>query len=273
MPAPGSGVLSFGLVAIPVKIHTAISDQSVSFNLLHKKCGSRLRNRIFCPACNETVERQDLVRGFEYSKGEYARLTDAELETIETEANMSIDLKEFVPILKVDPIYFESSYYLGPDEGGEKPYRLLAEALAKTQRAAVAELVSRGKEQIVIIRPYLGGLVMHGIYYQNEIRDVTQIPRAESQRITQEELKLAQGLIERMSDGAFEPEKYQDEYRLRVLAMIDEKVKGREITAAAQPVAKPGAMIDLMEALRQSMKKVAEKKVAGAPRKARKKAG
>jgi DNA end-binding protein Ku len=268
MPAPGSGILSFGLVAIPVKIHTAISDRSVSFNLLHKKCGSRLRNRIFCPACNETVERQDLVRGFEYSKGEYAKLTDAELEAIEAEANNSIDLKEFVPILKVDPIYFESSYYLGPDEGGEKPYRLLAEALAKTQRAAVAELVSRGKEQIVVIRPYLGGLVLHGIYYQNEIRDVTQIPRAESQRITQDELKLAQGLIDRLSDGAFEPE-----YRLRVLAMIDEKVKGHEITAAPQPVAKPEPVIDLMEALRQSMKKVPEKKVAGAPRKARKKAG
>ena len=119
MPAPGSGILSFGLVAIPVKIHTAIHDQSVSFNLLHSECGSRLRNRIFCPTCNQLVERQDLVRGFEYSKGEYARLTDDELETIEAEANKSIDLKEFVPILKIDPIYFESSYYLGPDEGGD----------------------------------------------------------------------------------------------------------------------------------------------------------
>jgi DNA end-binding protein Ku len=272
MPAPGSGILSFGLVAIPVKIHTAINDQSVSFNLLHKKCGSRLRNRIFCPVCNQPVERQDLVRGFEYNKGEYAKFTDAELETIEAEANKSIDLKEFVPILKVDPIYYESSYYLGPDEGGEKPYRLLAEALARTQRAAVAELVSRGKEQIVIIRPYQGGLVLHGMFYPNEIRDANQVPRAESERVTAEELNLAQGLLDRMSDGGFEPEQYQDEYRLRVLAMIDEKVKGREITVPPQPAAKPGPLIDLMEALRQSMKKVPEKKAAAAPRKARKKA-
>jgi DNA end-binding protein Ku len=190
MPVPGSGVLSFGLVAIPVKIHTAIDDQTVSFNLLHNKCGSRLRNRIFCPTCNQSVERQDLVRGFEYSKGEYAKLTDAELEALEAEANRSIDLKEFVPVAKVDPIYFESAYYLGPDEGGEKPYRLLADALAKTQRAAVDELVSRGKEQIVIIRPYLGGLVLHGMYYQHEIRDVNQVPRAESERVTPDELKL-----------------------------------------------------------------------------------
>jgi hypothetical protein len=139
--------------------------------LLHKKCGSRLRNRIFYPVCNQTVERQDLIRGFEYSKGQCAKLTENDLETLEAEANRSIDLKEFVPILKIDPVYFESSYYLGPDEGGEKPYRLLADALAKTQRAAVAELVSRGKEQIVIIRPYRGGLVLHGMYYEKEIRD------------------------------------------------------------------------------------------------------
>jgi DNA end-binding protein Ku len=272
MPAPGSGILSFGLVAIPVKIYTAIEDQSVSFNLLHKKCGSRLRNRIFCPSCNQAVERHDLVRGFEYNKGEYTKFTDAELETIEAEANRSIDLKEFVPLLKVDPIYYESSYYLGPDGGSEKPYRLLAEVLAKTQRAAVAELVSRGKEQIVIIRPYQGGLVLHGMYYQNEIRDVNQVPRAESERVTQDELKLAQGLLDRMSDGGFEPKNYRDEYRLKVLAMIDEKVKGHEITAPPQPTVKPGPVTDLMEALRQSMKKVPEKKAAVPPRKARKKA-
>jgi DNA end-binding protein Ku len=153
MPSPGSGILSFGLVAIPVKIHTAIQDESVSFNWLHNKCGSRLRNRIFCPVCNQTVERQDLIRGFEYAKGQYAKLTDNDLETLEAEANRSIDLKEFVPILKVDPVYFESSYYLGLDEGGEKTYRLLADALAKTRCVAVAELVSRGQEQIVMIRP------------------------------------------------------------------------------------------------------------------------
>jgi len=128
---------------------------------------------------------------------------DDELETIEAEANKSIDLKEFVPILKIDPIYFESSYYLGPDEGGEKPYRLLTETLAKTQRAGVAELVSRGKEQIVIIRPYRGGLVLHGMYYPNEIRDFIQVPRAESDRVTADEIKLAQGLIDRMSEWCF----------------------------------------------------------------------
>jgi DNA end-binding protein Ku len=149
----------------------------------------------------------------------------------------------------------------------------VADALAKTQRAAVAELVSRGKEQIVIIRPHLGGLVLHGMFYQHEIRDVNQVPRAESERLTPDELKLAQGLLERMSDGGFELEKYQDGYRLRVLAMIDKKVKGREITAAPQPAAKPGPVIDLMEALRQSMKKFPRKKLRVLGRRERKREG
>jgi DNA end-binding protein Ku len=164
-----------------------------------------------------------------------------------------------------------SAYYLAPDEGGEKPYRLLAEALAKTQRAAVAELVSRGKEQIVIIRPYRGGLVLHGMFYKNEVKDVGQIPRAESERVTQEEVNLATGLIDQMFDGAFEPDKYQDEYRLRVRAVIDAKLKGREITTAPQPAHKLGPVIDFMEALKQSLRKAPERKAAGT-RKARKKA-
>jgi len=162
-------------------------------------------------------------------------------------------------------------YYLGPDEGGEKPYRLLAEALARSERAAVAELVSRGKEPIVIIRPYRGGLVLHEMFYKNEVKDVGQIPRAESERVTQDEVDLATRLIDRMSNDQFVPEEYHDEYRLRVLAMIDAKLKGREITTTPQPAHKPGPVIDLMEALKQSMRKAPEKKAAGA-QKARKKA-
>jgi DNA end-binding protein Ku len=203
--ATGYGVLSFGLVAIPVKLLTAIKDESISFHFLHKTCGSHLRNRIICPVCNKAVERQDLIRGFEYRKGEYAKLTNAVLEALEAEGNSNIDLKEFVPISKIDAVYFESAYYLGPDEGGEKPYRLLADTLAKTQKVAVAELVNRGKEQLVVIRPYRNGLVLHGLHYQNEIRDFNQISRAESERVTQDEIKLANGLIERMSNDEFEP--------------------------------------------------------------------
>jgi DNA end-binding protein Ku len=206
-----SGVLSFGLVAIPVKVHTAVKDETIRFHLLHEKCGSRVTNRYHCPVCNVVVERDDQARGYQSSNDQYVMFTDAELDSLEAAANRSIDLKEFVQIDKIDPVYFESSHYLGPDEGGEKPYRLLAIALTKTQRAAVAELVSRGKEQIVIIRPYNGGLVMHGMAYQNEVRDFAQIPKGESAQPSQLELDLSEGLIDRLSVDDFDPEEFKDD--------------------------------------------------------------
>src|SRR5918998_4522674 len=145
MPPPGTGVLSFGLVAIPVRIHTATHSEDVSFHLLHKKCGSRVRNQYHCPVCNVVVERDDLVRGFQHAKDQYVQITEEELDSLEAEANNNIDLKEFVPLASVDPVYFENSHYLGPDKGGEKPYRLVAEGIAKSGGVAIAELVSRGK--------------------------------------------------------------------------------------------------------------------------------
>ena len=270
-----SGILSFGLVAIPVKLSPAIKDKSIHFHLLHGKCGTRIRNQLFCPHDNEVVEREDLVRGFEYAKGKYIQFTEEELEALEAEANRNIDLKQFVPVSTVDPLYFESSYYVGADEGSEKPYRLLSDALAKTQRVAVAELVSRGKEQVVIIRPYQRGLMLHGLYYKHEARNVKQIPRAEEQRVKEEELDLGVGLIDRMCNEKFEPEKYHDEYRLRVLGLIEEKVKtGKEITAVPEPITrKPGApVINLMDALKQSMRKAGPAKRAKAAKKPRKRA-
>jgi DNA end-binding protein Ku len=266
-----SGVLSFGLVAIPVKVHSAVKDETIRFNFLHEKCGSRVRNRYYCPVCNEVVERDDQARGYQTSKDQYVMFTDAELDSLEAAANRSIELKEFVPLNKVDPIYFESSYYLAPDEGGEKPYRLLAIAMAKTGRAAVAELVSRGKEQIVIIRPYQNGLMLHGMYYQNEIRDFSQIPRADSATVGQLELDLGEGLIERLTVDDFDPEEFRDEYRLRVQSMLDEKSKGKEVSITVPPV-RHGQIIDLMDALKQSMERVPPRKKAAAGQKRRRKA-
>jgi DNA end-binding protein Ku len=215
------------------------------------------------------VEREDLVRGYEFAKSQYVRFTEAELETLETEASKSIDLKEFIPLSKVDPVYFERSHYLGPDEGGEKPYRLLANAMAKTGRAALAELVTRGKEQLVLIRPYQDGLMMHTMYYANEVRNFADIPKAENAKLSEEEIQLGADLIESMSDE-FEPDKYKDEYRIRVLAMLDEKSKGREITVAPPEVPRHGQVIDLMQALKQSMERARPRKAAVAVRKKRK---
>jgi DNA end-binding protein Ku len=259
MPPPGTGVLSFGLVAIPVRIHTATKSENVSFHLLHNKCGSRVRNQHYCPACNIVVERADFVRGFEHAKDQYVPVTEEELESLEAEANKSIDLKEFIPLASVDPVYFENTHYLGADKGGEKPYRHLADAMAKSGRVAIAELVSRGKEQLVLIRPYRNGLVLHTMYYGNEVRDFKQVPKGENVKVSEKELALGVGLIDRLTSEEFQPENYKDEYRIRVLGMLDEKSKGKEIVIGKTPAPKHGQVIDIMEALKRSMERIPER--------------
>src|SRR5918994_699387 len=235
MPPPRTGVLSFGLVSIPVRIHTATKNENVSFYLLHKKCGSRVRNQYFCPVCNVVVEREDLIRGFQHAKDQYVQITEEELDSREAEANNNIDLKEFIPLASVDPVYFENTHYLGADKGGEKPYRLLADAMAKSGRVAIAEVVSRGKEQLVLIRPYRKGLVLHTMYYADEVRDFKQVPKGENVKISENELELGVGLINRLTSEEFNPENYKDEYRIGVLGMLDGKSKGKEIVIDKAP--------------------------------------
>jgi DNA end-binding protein Ku len=204
------------------------------------------------------VEREDLVRGFQHAKDQYVPITEEELESLEADANKSIDLKEFIPLASVDPVYFENTHYLGADKGGEKPYRLLADAMAKSGRVAIAELVSRGKEQLVLIRPYKNGLVLHTLYYWNEVRDFKQVPKGENVKVSQQELELGVDLIDKLS--AEDPENYKDEYRIRVLAMLDEKSKGKEVTIAAPPPERGGKVVNIMEALKRSMERIPAKK-------------
>jgi DNA end-binding protein Ku len=215
-------------VAIPVRIHTATHSENISFHLLHEKCGSRVRNQYHCPVCNVVVEREDLVRGLQHTKDQYVLITEEELESLDAEANRSIDMKEFIPLASVNPVYFENTHYLGADKGGEKPYRLLADAMAKSGRVAIAELVSRGKEQLVLIRPYRRGLVLHTMYHSHEVRDFKQVPKGEPVKISETELELGVGLIDRLTSKEFQPENYKDEYRIRVLGMLDEKSKGKK---------------------------------------------
>jgi DNA end-binding protein Ku len=250
----GSGTISFGLVSIPVRMYTAAASANVSFNLLHAKCGSRIKQQTFCPTCNEVVDRASLVRGYEFAKDQYVRVSDDELKGLEGEASKVIDIAEFVPLPSVDPIFFEKTYFLGPDKGGDKAYRLLADAMEKGGRVALATFVMRGKESLVLIRPARGGLMLHTMYFADEVRDFGEIDRGQSAKIKPGELELALQLIDGLASDEFQPEKYQDEYRHRVLDLINQKVEGKEVTAVG-PQVQRAQVIDLMEALKESLAK------------------
>jgi DNA end-binding protein Ku len=258
-----SGTISFGLVSIPVKLYTAASSQSISFNLLHAKCGNRIRQQRFCPVCNEVVEREGLVKGYEFSKDQYVRFKDEELEALEGEDSQAIEISEFVPLSTVDPIYYEKGYYLGPDKGGEKPYRLLADAMNKANKVALAKFVMRGKENLVLVRPAMSGLMLHTMYFADEVRNFDEIPKGESAKISEAETNLAIRLIDELSSEEFHPEQFEDEYRRRVLELVEQKAQGKQITVA-KPQAPRAQIIDLMSALKESLgkKPVTEKKRA-----------
>ena len=265
MPAHsiGSGTISFGLVSIPVKLYSAAVSASVSFNLLHAKCGSRIKQQTFCPACQVVVERNELVRGYEFTKDQYVRVNDEELKALEGEDSKVIDIAEFVPLDQVDPIYFEKTYYLGPDKGGDKAYRLLAETMAQVNRVAVARFIMRGKESLVLVRPAQDGLMLHTMYYADEVRDFGEIDKGKSAKVQEREGELARKLVAELSTDDFKPEQYRDEYRERVLELVNQKVEGKEITTASAETPR-SQVIDLMEALKESL---AKRAAGAAPRK------
>jgi len=250
----GSGTISFGLVSIPIKLYTTAASAGVTFNLLHKTCGHRIRQQTVCPVCDQVADRTQLVKGYEFAKDQYVQMTEEELKSVEGEASKIIDITEFVPLPTVDPIYYEKTYYLGPDKGGEKAYRLLADAMEKMDKVALAKFVMRGKESLVLIRPAQHGLMLHTMYFADEVRDFGEIDKGESAKIREGELDLAQRLIEELSYGEFKPEQYHDEYRQRVLDVINAKVEGQEITAVGPPVQR-AQVIDLMDALKESLAK------------------
>ncbi|HXG51712.1 MAG TPA: Ku protein [candidate division Zixibacteria bacterium] len=277
----GSGTISFGLVSIPVRLYPATSSQAVSFHMLHAKCGSRIRQQRYCPVCEQVVEREELVRGYEFARDQYVRVTEEELKSLEGEASQTIEIAEFVPLSRVDPVYFEKSYYLGPDKGGEKAYRLLTEAMARAGKVAVAKFILHGKENIVLLRPARNGLMLHTMYFADEVRDFGEVEKGDSVKIKEAEVELALRLIHELSSDDFTPERYEDEYRKRVLDLVTKKAEGREITLAA-PRPQRAQVIDLMAALKESLARTpagpkkavrAEPAEAGKGRKKRAQAG
>jgi DNA end-binding protein Ku len=250
-----SGTISFGLVTIPVKLYsTGESASGIQLNMLHKKCGSRLKQQYICPTDNEVVSREDMVKGYEYAKGQYVLFTEEELKALTPEPTNAIEISEFVPTEQVDPIYFEKSTYLGPDRNGDRPYRLLSEAMRQTGRAALARYRARGKDYLVLLRPYDEGLIMQQLRYADEIRPFSEIPLAPAE-VKEPELRLAMQLIEQIAADKFQPDQYEDTVRQSTRKLIEQKVQGQEISAAPQEAPK-AQIIDLMEALKASLSAV-----------------
>jgi DNA end-binding protein Ku len=259
--AISSGTISFGLVSVPVKLFSGTQPKSLHFNLLHDKDKSRLRQQYICSGCGEVVERDAMVKGYEYAKDQYAILTDDELKALEHVSDQSIEIEEFVPIDKVDPVYFDKAYLLGPDKGGNKAYRLLREAMAKAGRGALARFSTRGKQQLVLLRQARGGIMMHTLYYADEVRDFSDIELVDDVAFKGNEVDLAVQLIEQLASKSFDPTRYEDEYRKQALEIIEQKVAGQEITVAPTRPAK-GQIIDLMQALKASLEAKRKEPVA-----------
>jgi len=246
--------ISFGLVAIPVKLYSAtVSSERISFNLLRQKDGSRVKQQYIAVNDGKPVERAEMVKGYEFAKDQYVMFSPEELKALEDATTHAIDIGQFVPLDSVDPLYFDGTYYLAPDKGGAKPYTLLTTALRKAQQCAVGRWISRGKEHIVIIRALEDGLAMHQLHFQAEVRSLKDLG-IEAAPVSEPELKLARQLIDQLGAKRFDPNEYTDEHRARVEAAIQRKVDGKEVSLAEGPVStKGGNVIDLMEALRASI--------------------
>jgi len=250
-----AGTISFGLVSIPVRLFTAASAKSVSFNLLHEKDRSRIQQKIYCPVDDKIIDRGELVRGYEIEKGRYVTFTDEELKSLEARGgDPSIEISAFIPLSEVDPVYFEDGFYLGCEAGSAKAYRLLADAMADSSRVALATFTMRGKEHLVLIRPYAKGLMLHTMYYADEIRPVDEVDRGLNVETKAAELDLAKRLIADLTEKKFDPSKYHDNYRERVIEAAQRKLDGQEVTEAA-PEQRRGQVIDLMAALKASLEK------------------
>ena len=252
--ALGSATISFGLVSVPIKLFsTSESKSTVSFNWLHTKCGSRLKQQYWCPKEEVVVTKDEMIKGYEFSKGQYVTFAPEELKALDEKATNSIDISEFVPLSAVDRIYLERAYFLGPDKGGERAYRLLLEALKETGRAALGQYAVRGQQYLSLIRPMDDHLVMEQLHYADELKSAAEVPTADT-KVKPAELNLAKQLIEQTSTEEFRPEQYKDTVRDRVLEAIQSKVEGKDITE--EPAEAPQAkIIDIMEALKASLAK------------------
>ncbi|HEX9163941.1 MAG TPA: Ku protein [Thermoanaerobaculia bacterium] len=248
-----NATISFGLVNIPVRFYTATKSEDVHFNLLHESCGTRVNRKWWCPHHEKIVDASELIRGYAISKNKYVTFTDEEIDALETDDNRALDITEFLDLSQIDPLFFEKAYFLGPSPGGGKTYKLLAQAMKKQHKVALARWVSANREHLVILRPFEDGLVLHTMYYADEVRDFAAVEK-EDAPVKEKEVKLAEMLIDELTEKKFNPMQYKDEYRERLLDRIRDKSKGKAIISEEkEEEEKGGEVIDIMEALRRSL--------------------
>ncbi|RYG71788.1 Ku protein [Lentibacillus lipolyticus] len=268
------GTISFGLVNIPVKMHAATENKDVKLRNLHKECQTPVKYERVCPNCDREVENTEIVKAYEYAKNKFVVLDDEELENLKKEqADKAVEIMDFVELDEIDPIYFEKSYYLSPDEGGAKPYSLLRSALKDSGKIGVAKMIIRSKEQLAVIRIYENTLVAETIHYPDEVRNVQDVPNVpEADNADEKELETAKMLIDQLS-AEFDPEKYKDEYRTALLELIEEKKNDDKVTTATnQEKPKPDNVTNLMDALQKSLDRAKDDKPTKTKQKTSKKA-
>jgi DNA end-binding protein Ku len=260
-----TATISFGLVNIPVRFYTATKSEDVHFNLLHRECGSRVNRKWWCPQHDTMITPEDMIRGYAIAKNTYVTFTDEEIEALESDDNRALDITQFVSLDQIDPVFFERAYFLGPAPGGGKTYKLLAAAMKKQNKVALARWVSSNREHLVVLRPYENGLILHTMYYADEVRDFGAV-EIEDAPLKEKEVKLAEMLIDELTEEKFDPLEYKDEYRARLMERIEEKSRGKAIVTEEREPERPGEVVDIMEALRRSLEggRVAAKR---APRK------
>ena len=244
------GYLTFGLLSVPIRLFTAARSERIGLNQLHEVCHTRIKMPLFCPTCDRMVERSEIIKGYEYEKDQYVLFNEDDLDKIEPDSARAMEILEFVKVEEIDPLYYDASYYVAPEDEGKKAYQLLLKAMEQSGYAAIAKVSMHQREHIVVIRPREEGLTLHTMFYQGEIREVAEFSRRDKTEPKEQEKKLAMQLIESLA-ATFEPQKYRDEYQESMRALIAAKQQGKEITGAKHPQRAP--VIDLMDALRKSI--------------------
>ncbi len=244
------GYLTFGLISVPVRLFSAARTEHIALNQLHKECKTRVKQPLYCPFHQRIVERSEIVKGYEYEKGQYVLVEDEEIKKIAPPSASTMEIMEFVNAADVDPLYLDASYYMVPEDPGRKAYQLLVKTMEESGRAAIAKLCMHQREYVVLVRPRDHGLTLHTMYFADEVRALPEYGQKDDVQVKPEEVKLAKQLVESLV-GEFDPKKFHDEYKVRLRAMIDAKLAGQEVAVSPQVQLAP--VIDMMEALKKSL--------------------